>query len=273
MKKLFLFSLLFGFSAAVGLATPLCTSVVTNAANFQALGNGGCQFGDKIFYDFTYSYTLENSTGAVISTTTVPGSSVSVQFSNLGGVPTEPVVTFLANWDVKYGQQGDVRITYNVTAPVEEAMISATLGLTGYVSNVSPGVQARSYISGAESICCPGPGNAVDHLGVTLNPPKSGTAGLLLESGSAQVNFAGTTQIAISKDIFILAGSNTGGTPPTGNEAILTRIDQGLIEDPLPSPEPATVLLLALGLAPLVYLRRSLQKTTSLVERHETHPV
>ncbi len=273
MKKLLFIILIFALSTAVASATPLCTNVVTTAATFQAQGNVGCQFGDKIFYDFTYSYTVEDSTGAVISTTAVPGTAVTVQFSNLGGIPTQPVVTFLANWDAKYGQQGDVRITYNVTAPPDLAMVAATLGLTGYVSNVSPTDQRKSYISGAESICCPGPGNSVDHMGLTLTPPRTGTAGLVLESGNTQVDFAAATQISISKDILILAGTNTGGTPPTGNEATLTRIDQGLIEDPPATPEPASLLLAALGIAPLVYLKRRSGKTNSPVERHEKHPV
>ena len=255
MKKLFLLFLFLGISTTVALATPLCTDVVTTAASFQAQGNVGCLFGDKVFYNFTYSYTLENSTGGIIGSN-VPGTAVTVLFSDLGGQANQPVVTFLANWDVTNGQQGDVRITYNVSAPPAGAMIDASLYLEGYVSNVSPGVQARSYISGAESICCPGPGSSVDHLGVTLNPLHTAT-GLIFESGTSQVSFPAATQISISKDIFLTAGTSAGPYP-TGNEATLTRIDQGLIE--LSSaPEPASVLLIALGLLPIVYLKRKLR--------------
>ena len=55
MKSLFLISAFLAIAASAAFATPLCTSVVTTAASFQALGDGGCQFGDKIFYDFTYN--------------------------------------------------------------------------------------------------------------------------------------------------------------------------------------------------------------------------
>ena len=251
-KKLLAISILV---ASCGAAAPLCTSVVTTAADFQAQGNIGCQFGDKIFYDFTYSYTLQDSNGNALIPN-VPALSVLVQFSNYAGNPTMPVLTFLANWDVINGDQGDIRINYNVSAPPTGAMFASNMILSGYVSNVDPANQFNSYISGAEGICCPGPGNTSVGLGVELDPPTT-TSGLVFVTGSDSKTYAPTTQISVSKDIFLSSGSNSGvpGGPPNGNEAKLVQIDQGLYE--LTSvPEPMSFMLLGGGLMALSFLSR-----------------
>lgn len=237
----------FVFVATCASAAPLCTTKVSTAADFQAQGHTGCQFGDKVFYDFSYSYTRQDSNGNSLPSN-VAASAVSIQFSNLGNNPLMPVVSFLANWDVINGEQGDVRITYNVQAPLANAMYFSSLTLEGYVSNVDPDNQFTSYISGAESVCCPRPGNTVASLGVELDPPLI-TSGLVFQTGYNSVTYPAATQISISKDIFLSAGSNSGvpGGPPNGNEARLTRIDQGLAE--LTSiPEPFSFVLFGSGL-------------------------
>lgn len=262
MKKLLLIVLALGIVGTPAFAVQLCTTVATTAASFQNLGNVGCQFGDKIFYDFTYSYTLQDSDGNPLAPN-VPGTAVSVQFSNLGNQTFRPVVSFLANWDVIDGGQGDVRIGYTVSAPATGAMYYSSLTLSGFVSNIDPDNQFSSYISGAEGVCCPGPGNSAPQLGAELLPPPT-PSGLVFVTGSDQVYYGPATQISISKDIFLSAGSNSGvpGGPPNGNEVILTRIDQGLFELTA-VPEPLSFFLLGSGLISLAFLTKRARRTNT----------
>jgi hypothetical protein len=255
--KLLLVAVLLGVNGSVVLADPivnlLCSSV-TNAAQFQNQGNVGCQFGNAIFYGFTYSYTREDSNGNLLPSN-VPDTAVTVQFSNSGNLSWQPVVSFLSNWDVINGEQGDIRISYNVQVPVSAAMYFSSMTLSGSVSNVDPANQFNSYISGAETVCCPGPGNSVVPLGVELDPPLT-ASGLVSRTGTDGQFYLPSTQLSFSKDIFLNAGSASGvpGPPPNGNEATLTRIDQALIEQH--TPEPLSFLLTGSGFISVLLLRK-----------------
>lgn len=254
MNKLLLLALFLGVNGSIAFAVPLCTSVVANAADFQGLGNGGCQFGDKIFYGFSYSDTLTDSSGNPLPSN-VAASAVAVSFSNLGGAPWAPVVSFISNWDVINGQQGDVRISYSVLAAPTAPMFSASMTLSGFVSNVDPANQFNSVISGNETVCCPGSGS------VTIAPalvPGPNPSGLVFESAADTAFFVPTIQLSFSKDIFLDAGTDSGvpGGPPNGNEATLTRIDEGLLES---VPEPLSFLLLGSGLISMVFLMKQVR--------------
>ena len=257
IQKLLLVAVLVGVNGSVVLAAPvinlMCGSV-TNAAQFENQGNVGCQFGNATFYGFTYSYTREDSNGNLL-TSNVPGTAVTVQFSHPGNLSWLPVVSFLSNWDVINGEQGDIRISYNVQVPVSAAMYFSSMALSGSVSNVDPANQFNSYISGAESICCPGPGNAVVPLGVELDPPDT-VSGLVSRTGTDGKFYALSTQLSFSKDIFLNAGSDSGnpGPPPNGNEATLTQIDQVLFEQH--APEPWSFLLTGSGFIAVLLLKK-----------------
>ena len=231
----------FVFAVVCASAAPLCTAVVATATDFEAQGITGCQFGNNVFYNFTYSYAPGGGTP-------VPGSAVTVQFSELGNQPTMPVVSFFASWDTVRGQQGDVRIAYSVLAPVSAMMYSSTLTLSGYVSDVDISLFNTSYISGAETICCPGPGNSVVKLNALLAPPNT-QPGLQFQTQTDQVFYAPTTQISVLKDIFIYAGDSP-------NQATLTRIDEGLFEQGVSLPEPTGFFLLGGGLILLAGLSK-----------------
>src|SRR5947207_868400 len=139
--------------AAAGAAAPLCPDVVATAADFQAQGHTGCQFGDKVFFDFVYSYTIRDSSGTILPdgdgfTPTVPSSSVTVSFSNAGGNSYSPVISFFGPWLVQTGDTGDLRFDYSVTAPSSASIYEASMGLFGVLSNVDPNNLAAPAIRG-----------------------------------------------------------------------------------------------------------------------------
>jgi len=257
MKKLFLAAMLLGAGGSALMASPVCTTMT--AAQFQALGNGGCQFGDAAFYAFTYSYSLQDSDGNSLPSN-VPATAVTVQFWDLANFSYQPVVSFLGNWDVMDGRQGDIRINYTVSAPASDPMYGAWMKLSGSVSNVDPDTQFSSYISGGESLCCPGAGTSVVALGVELDPPET-ASGLVSVTGTDSKGYNPSTRVSFTKDIFLSAGSNSGipGPPPNGNQAILTRIDEGLLQG-LPIPEPLSFLLFGSGLISIVLVSKRFAK-------------
>src|SRR5262249_44953957 len=149
----------FGLTAA-----PLCTSFTNlTAATLQSMGTQGCRFGDKIFYNFSYSYNLQDENGAFlgdVDSPNVPASAVTVQFSNLGGNVLDPVLSLIGTWKVSHGIQGDIRLQYDVMAPQALAMVYSSLNAYGYVTNTDPDNDFSSSILVAETVCCPG-GNQV----------------------------------------------------------------------------------------------------------------
>jgi len=254
-----------GIGGTVAGAAPLCTAVATTAASFESLGSSGCQFGDKVFFDFRYTYTLQDSNGIALPPD-VPGTAVAVQFSDVGA-PFQPVViSFISTWDVINGEQGDIRITYNVSAPLSAAMSASSLTISGSVSDVDPDNQFASAISGAETICCPGPGHSVVPLGVALNAPLV-ASGLVPGTSTDHVFYSASTLIDINKDIFLDAGTDATtldppglpGGPPNGNEVRLTRFDQGITQQ-TSLPEPRSFFLFGSGLISLVFLTKRMGK-------------
>jgi hypothetical protein len=261
-------ALALGISGTEAHAAPLCTAVATTAAGFEAQGNIGCQFGDKVFFNFQYIYTLQNSSGVPL-TPNVPATAVAIQFSDVGGA-FQPVISFISTWDVIDGEQGDVRIVYDVSAPPAAAMFASSLTLNGLVSNVNPNTQFSSFISGAESTCCPGPGNAVVTLGGALNAPLT-ASGLVPRTSTERAFYPASTLISISDDIFVNAGtdataSGPSGGPPNGNEATLTRLDQGITEQ-TGIPEPRSFFLFGSGLISLVFLTKRMRKLNQKLNR------
>jgi hypothetical protein len=247
------FAMLLGVLGGVGIAAPICTDVVSNAADFQAQGGTGCQFGDKVFYDFTYSYVIQDTNGTILpngdgGTPPVPGSAVTVTFNFAGGNPTRPVVSFIGPWLVQGGDSGDVRIGYSVWTTPSGAIFEASLTLTGVLSNVAPNVLFPPYVNGGETVKNPAPGNGALQLTATLAPPpgfSGGTVVTATDSSSthpAANNFAGAfTQLSFTKDIFISSGD-------AGNFALLSQIDEGLSEV---APEPLSFVLFGGGLVGL----------------------
>jgi len=250
MTKLVLFSLSLGIGGSIASAAPLCTALAQNAAQFQSLGNGGCEVGDKVFFNFTYDYTLTDSNGDSLPPG-VPGTNVAVQFSFTNASTFLPLVSFIGNWHTANGQQGDVRIQYSVSAPAVHAMIGASMGISGFVSDTDPDNEFASQIAGAEPVCCPGAGSSSVELQTELDPPVS-PSGLVFVTSFDSKSFAPATHVDITKNIFISAGTGT-------NQGTLTRIDQGLVE--LQSvPEPVSFLMFGSGLIAIVSGMKCIRK-------------
>jgi hypothetical protein len=216
-------------------AATLCTDVSTAAA-LQNLGAQGCQFGDKIFKNFTYTYNLQNSSGGSFAgdagTPYVSASQVQVAFSDLNGDPYMPILSIVSTWQVSNGNSGDITLQYDVTAPRTNPMIYSWVSATGMVSNVDPANAYGSYVSVGDSISTGGPAK---NVGVELDPPAT-TSGLTLVTQTAGILYAPATSIHVIKDVYISAGSGA-------NQAILSRVNQGLYE----SPEPMVSLMVGGG--------------------------
>lgn len=236
----FAIALLFVASAS---ATPLCTAM--SATTFVAEGGVGCQFGNTIFYNFSYSYTPGPNSAAV------PGSAVAVTFTLDGGDPLRPTVNFVANWDATNEDIGDIRIGYQVaTVPSITGPVSITAAFMNIYGNFGYNNTTDtlgSFVSAAESVSLDVPGTGTAPVDANINPGP-GTLYGFMSAGSGDVGFNPQTQIAISKDIQLFAGD-------TPDDANLLQISQGLQE--VIGPEPGTYVTLGGGLVGLaLFLRK-----------------
>jgi hypothetical protein len=237
------------FCVTTASASSLCTTMT--AADFAALGAGGCQFNNTTFYSFSYSYTP----GALSAP--VPAAAVTVSFSSVGGDPLEPIITFSANWDSTQEDISDIRIHYSAStfaSPATNGMtpsiVAAQMALSGNFGFNNTTDPLGSFVSGAETVRLDAPGVGSTALDANIQP-DSGTSYGLMSASSGNVSFAGQTQISISKDIQLFAGDNP-------DDADLLQFQDGLTETV--SPEPGTWLItlggMAAGLANLL-LRRA----------------
>lgn len=241
--------------AGLQAAPVFCTVGATTASAWAGLGNGGCEFDNLIFYDFTYSYTAPNSPGE-------PGSAVTVQFSLAGANPATPLVSFLGSWDAVNGDNTDIHITYSVATanpPLNPPLTitGANMTLTGKFGNQAGDTMGGSIASAAETVNLDVPGGGTpDTYGVGIGgvslPPNTAWQQF---SGSGGVAFAPQTQISLTKDIALFAGSKLySGTGPGPDDALLTQIDEGLTL--VQGPEPVTYFSLGTGLLGIGYLIR-----------------
>jgi hypothetical protein len=204
------------------------------AADFSALGVGGCQFNNTTFYSFSYTYTPGTFSAAV------PAAAVIVSFSSAGGDPLEPIITFSANWDTTQEDISDIRIHYSAStfaSPVTNgrtpSIVAAEMALSGNFGFNNTTDTLGSFVSGAETVGLDVPG--VGSAAVDANiQPDPGTPYGSMSAASGNVSFAGQSQISISKDIQLFAGDNP-------DDANLTQFQDGLIETV--SPEPGTWLI------------------------------
>jgi hypothetical protein len=236
-KKLLLLALASSVLMTAAYAAPLCVGNILDASQFVAAGTGGCQFGNIIYYNFSYGYANSASTA-------VPSNAVSVSFSNTGGDPARPTITFAANWDAFFADITDIRIQYSAAIVGGAPIVGANMTLSGSFGFAPPD-PLGSFVSGAETVFLDVPGSGLAHVTTGIQP-TSGTPFGPMSASSGDVGFAPQTQVSISKDIQLFAGF-----PP--DDALLTRIDQELI---LSGPEPGTYVTFGGGLLGLAFFMR-----------------
>src|SRR5690349_11643682 len=184
LKNSLLAALASSLLITAGYAAPLCVGTVADAAQFAAAGTGGCQFGNIIYYNFSYGYANSASNP-------VPANAVSVTFSNTGGDPARPTITFVANWDAFFLDVTDIRIQYSASVLGGAPIVGANMTLTGSFGFAPPD-PFGSLVSGAETVFLDVPGTGLVHVNAGIQP-TSGTPFGPMSSSSGDVGFAAQT--------------------------------------------------------------------------------
>ena len=214
--------------ASMASAAPLCTAVGSTMADYVALGSTGCQIGDKVFYNFFYS-----SSGGGLGVA-VPASAVTL--SPVGADTYNPGIAFSSdNWFVPGGSTTrtsviDSSISFTVTVlpgghPIDDA--SLTLGSFDQVGAGTASI--------GETVLAADGFTQLGFMGV-------GTNGQL----AAEVNFAPTSTIQISKNFALFVPQNGTGS---------IRVSS-FTENFSEIPEPVGAILIGSGLLALGAWRR-----------------
>jgi len=209
-------------SALAGFAQSNCSQ--TTFDNYIAPGFN-CDIGDKTFSDFSY-----------VGTSNPPGFGIpagSVEVTPIT-TPGDPGLQFSAGWFASTSSgvlEQDSLLGFGVQVNPGGGLINdLSLSISGY------GFSGTGSIAVDETAC----------LGAML-PTCTGGQIITLRvfdssSGSQQsdtVNFAGVSEVDVSKDITVQAGTN--------GEAELSAVDNQFSEGGGSTPEPGTLTMLGLG--------------------------
>jgi hypothetical protein len=235
-------------AASIVHATPMCTTAVTNAQDLAGLGLGGCQFGNVIFYNFSYTYDNSNSPAE-------DASAVNVSFSDAGANPLMPVISFAGSWDAQNDDITDIRIHYSVAVMtgVPLTITASNMGISGNFGYQPGDSIGGSFVSGAETVAKDVPGTGTVQVNANIGPYAAFRTWGPDSAFSGNISFAGQTQISVAKDIQIFAGDTLAGGADDGQ---LTQIDEGLVLSGAGVPEPSAYLTLGLGLVGIAQLLR-----------------
>jgi hypothetical protein len=194
------------------------------------LGNTGCYIGDKIFSDFSYTYSGDYD-----------ASEVTVQTDT---TPMNPGFTLLGSWGTATGgSDQDLFIEFNVSGPsIKDASI--------FLSGVTIG--AGGDIAAVEDLCLGGvwtsPGVCSTGVTRSMTALPGGGGSILSNSIDWEDDPGPVSYVGVQKNIKIF-GSDEG---PVGFSVLTENFSQ--------VPEPSTYLLMGAGLMALGFVRRRMRK-------------
>jgi len=215
-------------------AAPIC--VTGTAASYALLGSGGCQEGNLLFNNFVYLSSANPSALAI------PAASVVINpipvalnegfgFQITSGFAATGTGTFV-----------DSVLQYSVST------INQAADLTGLSLNFN-GTATGSGLASVSENYCPSGTSTVTCAGLRNLSVQTGPGGVL----SNATNFAGVSQLAVSKDINVNSGASGTATISLVNNQFPNGGGGG---SGSPVPEPSTVAMLGLGLSGLAFHRR-----------------
>ncbi len=230
--KLRFWGLLLATSPALW-ATPLCSDTTLN--NYTALGTGGCQIGNAIFSNFSYTYTLGLSNPDTVDPA-VTSSDVTV---TVGGSLFSPELIFQTLnpsflWQASDGFQTQIDVVYTVTVPAITPIEDSSVNFTGTAQNnggLPSNITSQFSFSSTPATLTP-----------FLYPSNCGPAATACTSTmSGEIGLSNVLQITVG-DLITL--DSAGAVNSSLNVAKVSEFDQTFGE----VPEPSTLLALGLGL-------------------------
>jgi hypothetical protein len=218
------------FLSSTVMGAPLCPSASLEA--YVVLGAGGCQIGDKLFFNFTYAG------GGAGGAPPIPANGISVVTIN---TPLNPGLTFSAPWSVGPGQALNSLIQFDVTVlpggtPIKD--ISASMVGSGHVGDGVASVTENVTNGGPlASIFLQDDGGEVTNQTVEF-PPTIGP-------------------IHVAKSISVKGGSSGSAVIAS----VTNQFSEGLVTQPSVSVPTMTewgviMLTVFLGIGSVYYLRR-----------------
>lgn len=210
--------------ATVASAAPLCTN--DTYANYETLGANGCQFGNAIFSNFSFSYASSDSTNKNASTV-----SVTPEFQPVADANHPGLQFGTANLIPAAGFFEDYTFTFTVTAAPGFKIDDAFLKIAG---DVFVGSGAGTV---TETITPAGDPQTSLHAFFTES---------LTNNKTSSTTFNPTNSVTVTKDIRL-----TNTSAPNGLIDLSSVSNDFSLVDPPAAPEPASALALGIGLCAL----------------------
>jgi hypothetical protein len=211
-------------------AQPPCSNSVTllDYLNLPGGPTGGCQFGNAIFSNFSFSYPVGSGGNPAAS-----GVDVTVT-----GSTTSPTLNFAALWSASGGSAIQILIGYTISVLPSSPIEDTSIDFSGGVQDIGPDPPFNpSNITSSIEFS-----TSLTALSPSLYPSSCGP-GSIACTGSAQAatGLGGVAEVTVG-DLFTLDSGGTGNASP--NTATLSNFQQTFSE----APEPSTLLAVGLGL-------------------------
>jgi hypothetical protein len=216
-------------------AAPVCVDGAS-MASYQALGSGGCTYGNVLFSNFTYGST-GHGTGVAVANTNVFLTLVGAGSYNPG-----PSIVFTSSgWVVPSA------------SPTTRSLVDSSIGFTVTALDGSALIEDAGLILSSYSAS----GSGFVDITETVTPGPTSLQ-LQVDSGgpfASHTTFAPTSVVTVLKDVLLAVPASAD---PTSGSVQLGSFE----EDFSQAPEPVAALVVGSGLVAIGLLRRrSSQKT------------